>query len=168
MRGYLGNQTRSRPKQSAKSKNSGGQGGRRRRRKRESDEYPDDEGSLEVISPDQLELWCWGASLLLLGALAVALGARPWRRWNRARRGPRRAWIAPALGALVLLGWQLLLLRRMWRQIVHEPELLDSPRGMWMDIATHLDRLQRRDRKRKKRLQKVTRRFQDAADANPE
>ena len=55
MRGYLGNQTRSRPKQSAKSKNSGGQGGRRRRRKRESDEYPDDDGSLEVISPDQLE-----------------------------------------------------------------------------------------------------------------
>jgi len=53
----LGNQTRSRPKQSAKNKNSGGQGNRRRRpRRREQDEYPDDEGSLEVISPDQLEL----------------------------------------------------------------------------------------------------------------
>ncbi len=52
----MGNQTRSRPKQSAKSKNSGGQGGRRRRRKPQSDEYPDDDGNLEVISPDQLEL----------------------------------------------------------------------------------------------------------------
>ena len=62
MRGYLGNQTRSRPK-SAKAKNSGGQGGRRRRRKRESDEYPDDEGSLEVISPDQLELSKKGMNL---------------------------------------------------------------------------------------------------------
>ena len=62
MRGYLGNQTRSRPK-SAKAKNSGGQGGRRRRRKREPDEYPDDEGSLEVISPDQLELSKKGMNL---------------------------------------------------------------------------------------------------------
>lgn len=56
MRGYLGNQTRSRPKQSSKSKNSGGQGNRRRRRKPQSDEYPDDDGNLEVISPDQLEI----------------------------------------------------------------------------------------------------------------
>ena len=56
MRGYLGNQTRSRPKQSSKSKNSGNQGGRRRRRKPQSDEYPDDDGNLEVISPDQLEI----------------------------------------------------------------------------------------------------------------
>lgn len=56
MRGYLGNQTRSRPKQSAKTKNSNGQGGNRRRRRRpHSDEFPDDDASsLEVISPDQL------------------------------------------------------------------------------------------------------------------
>lgn len=56
MRGYLGNQTRSRPKQSAKTKNSNGQGGNRRRRRRpHSDEFPEDDGgSLEVISPDQL------------------------------------------------------------------------------------------------------------------
>jgi transcription termination factor Rho len=54
----LGNQTRSRPKQSAKPKNSGGQSGNRRRRprRRESEEFPDDEDNLEVISPDQLEL----------------------------------------------------------------------------------------------------------------
>ncbi len=57
MRGYLGNQTRSRPKQPAKSKNAGGQGNRRRRpRRRESEEFPDDEDNLEVIPPDQLEL----------------------------------------------------------------------------------------------------------------
>ncbi len=59
MRGYLGNQTRSRPKQPAKSKNSGGPPNRRRRNKRRdsSDEFPEDDGSnLEVISPDQLEL----------------------------------------------------------------------------------------------------------------
>ena len=58
MRGYLGNSTRSRPKQSAKTKNSNGQPGRRPRRRKPAlgSEYPDDEGSLEVISPDQLEL----------------------------------------------------------------------------------------------------------------
>jgi transcription termination factor Rho len=52
----LGNQTRSRPKQSAKTKNSNGQGGNRRRRRRsQTDEFPDDDASsLEVISPDQL------------------------------------------------------------------------------------------------------------------
>ena len=56
MRGYLGNQTRSRPKQSARSKNSGGQGNRRRRRKRDSTEFPDDGTGLEIIPPDQLEI----------------------------------------------------------------------------------------------------------------
>ncbi len=56
MRGYLGNQTRSRPKQSSKSKNSNGQGNRRRRRRPSNDVYPDDDGNLEVIPADQLEL----------------------------------------------------------------------------------------------------------------
>ena len=54
MRGYLGNQTRSRPKQSVRSKNSGGHGNKRRRRR--PSEFPDDDGGLEVISADQLEL----------------------------------------------------------------------------------------------------------------
>ena len=54
MRGYLGNQTRNRPKQSAKS-NQGG--GNRRRRRRPQGELPqDDDGSLEVIPADQLEM----------------------------------------------------------------------------------------------------------------
>jgi transcription termination factor Rho len=52
----LGNQTRSRPKQSAKSKNANGQGNRRRRRRPQSEAYPDDDGNLEVIPADQLEL----------------------------------------------------------------------------------------------------------------
>ena len=56
MRGYLGNQTRSRPKQSAKSKNSNGQGNRRRRRRPHSDAYPDDDGNLEIIPAEELEL----------------------------------------------------------------------------------------------------------------
>ena len=68
MRGYLGNQTRSRPKSSTKSKSpngqvqSQGQGqgqGNRRRRRRGPNEsgYPeDDDGNLEIIPPDQLEL----------------------------------------------------------------------------------------------------------------
>ncbi len=54
MRGYLGNQTRSRPKQSAKSKSANGQGNRRRRRRPQSEVYPDDDGNLEVIPADQL------------------------------------------------------------------------------------------------------------------
>jgi len=52
----LGNQTRSRPKQSAKSKSANGQGNRRRRRRPQSEVYPDDDGNLEVIPADQLEL----------------------------------------------------------------------------------------------------------------
>jgi transcription termination factor Rho len=54
----LGNQTRSRPKQPAKTKNSNGQSGNRRRRRRgHSEEYPEDDGgSLEVIPADQLAL----------------------------------------------------------------------------------------------------------------
>ena len=56
MRGYLGNQTRSRPKQSAKSKSSNGQGNHRRRRRPQSEVYPDDDGNLEVIPAEELEL----------------------------------------------------------------------------------------------------------------
>ena len=56
MRGYLGNQTRSRPKQSTKSKSSNGQGNRRRRRRPQSEAYPDDDGNLEVIPADELEM----------------------------------------------------------------------------------------------------------------
>jgi len=52
----LGNQTRSRPKQSTKSKSANGQGNRRRRRRPQSEVYPDDDGNLEVIPADQLEL----------------------------------------------------------------------------------------------------------------
>jgi transcription termination factor Rho len=56
VRGYLGNQTRSRPKQPAKTKNSNGQGNRRRRRRPQSEIYPDDDGNLEVIPAEELEL----------------------------------------------------------------------------------------------------------------
>ena len=56
MRGYLGNQTRSRPNQSGKAKKPGGQGNRRRRRPRQSEVYPDDDGNLEIIPPEELEL----------------------------------------------------------------------------------------------------------------
>ena len=56
MRGYLGNQTRSRPNQSGKPKKSSGQGNRRRRRPRHSETYPDDDGNLEIIPPEELEL----------------------------------------------------------------------------------------------------------------
>jgi transcription termination factor Rho len=53
--GYLSNSTRNRPNHSAKTRNSGGQSNRRRRRKSSYDDYPDDEGNLEIISPEQLE-----------------------------------------------------------------------------------------------------------------
>jgi len=53
VRGYLGNQTKSRPPKSGnKSK---GNPNRRRRRRPPQSEYPDDDGSLEVIPPEQLE-----------------------------------------------------------------------------------------------------------------
>jgi transcription termination factor Rho len=54
----LGNQTRSRPKTSTKAKNTNGQGNRRRRssRKPQSEGYPEDDGNLEVIPADQLEM----------------------------------------------------------------------------------------------------------------
>ncbi len=53
MRGYLGNQTKSRPQKSGnKSK---GNPNRRRRRRPQHNDYPDDDGNLEVITPEQLE-----------------------------------------------------------------------------------------------------------------
>ena len=53
MRGYLGNQIKSRPQKSGnKSK---GNPNRRRRRRPPQGEYPDDDGNLEVITPEQLE-----------------------------------------------------------------------------------------------------------------
>ena len=53
MRGYLGTSTKNRPaKSGTKSK---GNANRRHRRRPPQREYPDDEGSLEVIPPEQLE-----------------------------------------------------------------------------------------------------------------
>ncbi len=53
MRGYLGNQTNSRPNRSG-NRNKGNPNRRRRRRSPQGD-YPDDDGNLEVITPEQLE-----------------------------------------------------------------------------------------------------------------
>ena len=52
MRGYLGNQAKSRPQ---KSGNKSKSGNRRRRRKPQHSEFPDDDGNVEVIPPEQLE-----------------------------------------------------------------------------------------------------------------
>jgi len=54
VRGYLGNQTKSRPNKTGNKPK--GNPNRRRRRRSPQGEYPDDEGSLEVIPPEQLEL----------------------------------------------------------------------------------------------------------------
>ena len=53
MRGYLGNQTNSRPHKSG-NKNKGNPN-RRRRRRPPQGEYPEDDGNVEVIPPEQLE-----------------------------------------------------------------------------------------------------------------
>jgi len=53
VRGYLGNQTNSRPNKSG-NRNKGNPNRRRRRRSPQGD-YPDDDGNLEVITPEQLE-----------------------------------------------------------------------------------------------------------------
>ena len=53
MRGYLGTSTKNRPAKSG-NKAKGGPNRRRRRRPPQS-EYPDDDGNLEVIPPEQLE-----------------------------------------------------------------------------------------------------------------
>ena len=52
MRGYLGTSTKNRPN---KTGNKGKSGNRRRRRRPPQHEYPDDDGNLEVIPPEQLE-----------------------------------------------------------------------------------------------------------------
>jgi transcription termination factor Rho len=52
----LGNQTRSRPKQSGKTNKAGAAGNRRRRKRPQGDMLPDDDGCLEVIPADQLEM----------------------------------------------------------------------------------------------------------------
>ena len=53
MRGYLGTSTKNRPSKSG-NKSKGG-ANRRRRRRTPQIEYPDDDGNLEVIPPEQLE-----------------------------------------------------------------------------------------------------------------
>jgi len=53
VRGYLGNQTKSRPQKSGN--RSKGNPNRRRRRRPPQGDYPDDDGNLEVITPEQLE-----------------------------------------------------------------------------------------------------------------
>jgi len=53
VRGYLGNQTKSRPAKTG-SKNKGNPN-RRRRRRSPQGEFPDDDGNVEVIPPEQLE-----------------------------------------------------------------------------------------------------------------
>ncbi len=53
MRGYLGNQTKSRPQKSGNKAK--GNPNRRRRRRPPQSEFPDDDGNLEVITPEQLE-----------------------------------------------------------------------------------------------------------------
>ena len=52
MRGYLGTSTKNRPNKSGNKK---GNPNRRRRRRPPQTEYPDDDGNLEVIPPEQLE-----------------------------------------------------------------------------------------------------------------
>ncbi len=54
MRGYLGTSTKNRPNKTG-NKSKGNPNRRRRRRSPQGSEYPDDEGSLEVITPEQLE-----------------------------------------------------------------------------------------------------------------
>ena len=53
MRGYLGTSTKNRPSKTG-TKGKGG-ANRRRRRRTPGREFPDDEGNLEVIPPEQLE-----------------------------------------------------------------------------------------------------------------
>ena len=52
MRGYLGTSTKNRPNKSGNKKPSGN---RRRRRRPNRDEFPDDEGGLDILPPEQLE-----------------------------------------------------------------------------------------------------------------
>ena len=53
MRGYLGNQAKSRPPKSGNKTK--GSANRRRRRRPQHSEFPDDDGNVEVIPPEQLE-----------------------------------------------------------------------------------------------------------------
>ena len=53
MRGYLGTSTKNRPNKSGNKNKSNPN--RRRRRRPQQNEYPDDDGNLEVIPPEQLE-----------------------------------------------------------------------------------------------------------------
>ena len=53
MRGYLGSSTKSRPKQAGNKAK--GNTNRRRRRRSPQGEFPEDDGNVEVIPPEQLE-----------------------------------------------------------------------------------------------------------------
>ena len=94
--------------------------------------------------------------LLLLGAASLAgLLAGSW------------AWGLCA-GFALLCAWQFRELLRMHRWLHQRGERPPRRVGLLGDIESRLDRLQRLARKRKKRLRKVAKRFQQAAEANPD
>ncbi|MFZ1325897.1 MAG: phosphate regulon sensor histidine kinase PhoR [Candidatus Contendobacter sp.] len=98
----------------------------------------------------------WRLALLFLGAAAVGalLG---------------HLWPALLLAALSGFSWQLLQLYRLERWLrgaadTHPPAL----GGVWQSIATHIIRLRQQNRKRKRRLGKVLKQFQQATAALPD
>ncbi len=73
-----------------------------------------------------------------------------------------------AVGLALLVAWQFRALWRMHRWLHGQGERPAQRIGLLGDVEIRLERLQRQARKRKKRLRKAARRYQQAFEANPD
>jgi two-component system phosphate regulon sensor histidine kinase PhoR len=79
-----------------------------------------------------------------------------------------RPLLVPLLGTAVYLGWHLLNLQRLLRYLKDKEAPVPESSGAWSVVFRGVERIKKRERKRKKRLQKAVDDFRQAASAMPD
>lgn len=79
-----------------------------------------------------------------------------------------RPLLVPLLGAAVYLGWHLLNLQRLLQYLKDKEAPVPESSGVWSVIFYGVERVRKRERKRRKRLRKAVDDFRQAASAMPD
>ncbi len=79
-----------------------------------------------------------------------------------------RPLLVPLLGVGAYLVWHLLNLHRLLRYLKNKEAPVPKPSGVWSVVFHGVERIRKRERKRKKRLQKAVDDFRQAASAMPD